>query len=107
MEYLLKVSAVIIIFYIMYKLFLQRDTFFESNRWFLIIGLLSSLIIPLFVIPVYINYTPVELPNFTINETVITENIENPFNLLDYLPIIYGLGIVFFSVKFCKLLSIL
>ncbi len=100
MEYLLKVSAVVAIFYISYKLFLQRDTFFESNRWFLIIGLLSSLMIPFLVIPIYIEYTPVDLSDFTINEQISTENIEKPFSILDYLPIIYGLGVAFFSIRF-------
>ena len=58
MEYLLKVSAVVAIFYISYKLFLQRDTFFEQNRWFLLLGLMTSFRIPFFVVPVYIEYTP-------------------------------------------------
>ncbi|WP_111308268.1 M56 family metallopeptidase [Confluentibacter sediminis] len=100
MEYLLKVSAVVAIFYLSYKLFLQRDTFFESNRWFLILGLISSLVIPFLVIPIYIEYTPVDLSNFTINEQISTEITEKAFNILDYLAIFYGLGVAFFSVRF-------
>ena len=108
MEYLLKVSAVVAIFYISYKLFLQRDTFFASNRWFLIIGLLSSLLIPFLVIPIYIEYTPVDLSNFIITEQIPTENIEKPFNILDCLPIIYGLGVVFLSIRFAiRLMSLI
>jgi bla regulator protein blaR1 len=99
MEYLLKVTAVVTIFYTIYKLFLQRDTFFESNRWFLIIGLISSLLIPFLVIPIYIEYTPT-FYNITINGQVSTEAIEKPFNILDYLPLVYGLGVVFFSGRF-------
>jgi bla regulator protein blaR1 len=99
MEYLLKVTAVVTIFYTIYKLFLQRDTFFESNRWFLIIGLVSSLLIPLLVIPIYIEYTPT-FYNITINGEVSTEVIEKPFNILDYLPLVYGLGVVFFLGRF-------
>src|SRR5690606_28943449 len=99
MEYLLKVTAIVTIFYIIYKLFLQRDTFFESNRWFLIIGLISSLVIPFLVIPIYIEYTPT-FYNVTINGQIVTETIEKPFNILDYLPLIYGLCVVFFSARF-------
>jgi len=107
MEYLLKVTAVVTIFYTIYKLFLQRDTFFESNRWFLIIGLIASLMIPFLVIPIYIEYTPT-FYNVTINGQVVTETVEKPFNVLDYLPLIYGLGIVFFSVRFfIQLLSLI
>ncbi|WP_100612485.1 M56 family metallopeptidase [Confluentibacter lentus] len=100
MEYLLKVTAVVTIFYINYKVFLQRDTFFESNRWFLIIGLIASLLIPFLVIPIYIEYTPVVFDNVTINGQVVTDTVEKPFNILDYLPLIYGLGVVFFSTRF-------
>ncbi len=54
MEYLLKSSAIIILFYLCYKLFLQRETFFTSNRWFLITGLFTAIAIPFIVIPVYV-----------------------------------------------------
>ena len=100
MEYLLKVSAIVAIFYLSYKLLLQRDTFFEVNRWFLIIGLVSSFAFPFIVIPVYIEHTPINLAVFTINETFATENAEQPFHILDYLSVIYGLGIIFFFGRF-------
>jgi bla regulator protein BlaR1 len=100
MEYLLKVAAVVTIFYGIYKLFLQRDTFFESNRWFLLMGLVSSLLIPLIVIPLYIEYMPVSFENILITEQHTTEIREKHFNIFDYLPFIYGLGVVFFAGRF-------
>lgn len=100
MEYLLKVSAVIAIFYLGYTLLLRRDTFFKTNRWFLLLGLVSSFIIPFIVVPVYIEYTPVDLSGLTINEVAAVENIQKPFTILDYVPIIYGLGVCFFSARF-------
>jgi bla regulator protein BlaR1 len=107
MEYLLKVSAVIIIFYGIYKLFLQRDTFFESNRWFLLVGLISSLLIPFIVIPIYVDYVP-SLYNITITEDVSIQNHDKLFNILDYLPFIYGLGVLFFLSRFSiQLLSLI
>ena len=54
MEYILKASAILSIFYICYRLFLQRETFYEANRWFLLLGLMTSALLPLMVIPVYI-----------------------------------------------------
>jgi bla regulator protein BlaR1 len=107
MAYLLKVSVVITIFYGIYKLFLQRDTFFESNRWFLLIGLLASLLMPFIVIPIYIDYAP-SFYNITVSEDVSIQNIEKPFHILDFVPFIYGLGVVFFSGRFLmQLLSLL
>src|SRR5690606_2692627 len=104
---LLKVSVVITIFYGIYKLFLQRDTFFESNRWFLLIGLLASLLMPFIVIPIYIDYAP-SFYNITVSEDVSIQNIEKPFHILDFVPFIYGLGVVFFSGRFLmQLLSLL
>src|SRR5690606_30024743 len=108
MEYLLKVAAVVTIFYGIYKLFLQRDTFFESNRWFLLMGLVSSLLIPLIVIPLYIEYMPVSFENILITEQHTTEIREKHFNIFDYVPFIYGLGVVFFSGCFLmQLLSLI
>ncbi|MEL0651099.1 M56 family metallopeptidase [Algibacter sp. TI.3.09] len=100
MEYLLKVSALLAIFYVCYKVFLQRDTFFNENRWFLILGIVTAFVLPFLVIPIYIEYTPVDVPNFNNIPTEVSENIETPFNILDYLPIIYLLGVIGFSIRF-------
>ncbi|WP_159017830.1 M56 family metallopeptidase [Algibacter sp. L3A6] len=100
MEYLLKVSALLAIFYVSYKVFLQRDTFFNENRWFLILGIVTAFVLPSLVIPIYIEYTPVDAPNFNNIPTEVSENIETPFNILDYLPIIYLLGVIGFSIRF-------
>ena len=105
MEYLLKVSALIAIFYVCYKLFLQRDTFFEANRWFLMLGLLTSFVLPFIVIPIYIEYTPITVPGILINEITPSAPAEKPFNPLDYLPLIYGLGVAFFTIRFLVQLS--
>ena len=99
MEYLLKVSVVIAIFYFSYKLFLQRDTFFESNRWFLLLGLFTAFFIPFIIIPEYVEYTPVSLTNYNFNNIVI-QNTENTFSLLDFLFSAYLIGLIFFSIRF-------
>ncbi len=100
MEYLLKTSALVAIFYLCYKLFLERDTFFESNRWFLLIGLVSSFIIPFLVIPIYVEQTSIDLSQYVFSNQIPQQNTEKPFNVLDYLPFVYLTGFVFFSVRF-------
>ncbi|GAA4960619.1 carboxypeptidase-like regulatory domain-containing protein [Algibacter aquimarinus] len=99
MEYLFKVSFVVVIFYFSYKLFLQRDTFFEQNRWFLLVGLITAFIVPSIVIPNYIEYVPIELPVEEYNYVAVT-NEKTPFNISDYLPFIYGIGVLCFLVRF-------
>ena len=45
--YFLKVNGLIILFYLMYVVFLRKETFFVSNRWYFLTGLVLSLILPL------------------------------------------------------------
>ncbi|WP_185956499.1 M56 family metallopeptidase [Changchengzhania lutea] len=100
MEYLLKVSALTIIFYTCYKVFLERDTFFESNRWFLLLGLLSAFVIPFYIIPNYIEYTPVATSNYSFNEVTAETNKESFFNFTNLLLGIYISGVIVFAIRF-------
>jgi len=109
MDYLLKSSAIIFIFYLCYKLFLQRDTFFESNRWFLLFGLITASCIPLIVIPIYIEYTPIPLSEFTVTNTSGTINSieEQSINYIQLITWIYFTGLAFFVGKLAiELLSL-
>ncbi|NLI72459.1 MAG: TonB family protein [Bacteroidales bacterium] len=45
--YLLKVNASIILFYLCYKLFFQRDTFWKMRRVYLLVSILFSFVYPL------------------------------------------------------------
>ena len=45
--YFRKVNGLIILFYLMYVVFLRKETFFVSNRWYFLTGLVLSLILPL------------------------------------------------------------
>jgi beta-lactamase regulating signal transducer with metallopeptidase domain len=84
--YFAKVNGLIILFYLMYVLFLRKETFFVSNRWYFIIGLLLSLVLPLITFTKTIWVEPAPLAEFypeiiPINST-ITENPiqENPID---------------------------
>jgi beta-lactamase regulating signal transducer with metallopeptidase domain len=48
--YIIKASGLIAVFYIAYHFLVRKETFFNSNRWFLLSGLLTSLLLPLFFI---------------------------------------------------------
>ncbi|MDR0713070.1 MAG: hypothetical protein LBF89_02240 [Bacteroidales bacterium] len=45
--YLLKVNVLLIFFYLIYLLFLRRDTFYVHHRWYLLSSMLSALFLPL------------------------------------------------------------
>ena len=95
MEYILKSSAVIILFYIFYKLFLQKETFFEVNRWFLVSGLILSITIPLVVIPIYvIKEVPILITN---SSTAAISNISAEaqlFTFYNIISLVYLIGVV-------------
>ena len=108
MDYLLKASAIIMLFYVCYKLLLQRETFFESNRWFLLIGLAVAIIIPTIVITIYIEYTPQTFEGYTIIEGTITQQTETPFDWSQLLFWLYSAGVIFFLCRlFIEFFSLL
>lgn len=45
--YILKSTLILSIFWGIYVLFLKRETFFYPNRWFLILGILTAILLPL------------------------------------------------------------
>jgi len=101
MDYLFKASLVIFIFYVCYKLFLQRETFFQTNRSYLLIGLIASVCIPFIVIPIYIDYTPSIIENLgTVSNAEIQQvSNETSFNIPNIIFTIYGIGALFFLSK--------
>ncbi len=106
MEYLLKSSAILSLFFICYQLFLQRETFFIGNRWFLLSGLILSALVPLIVIPIYVESTPVVLQDVPITNQnvsnsaiVYASQIETSFDFLKLISTIYIIGVIFFLGK--------
>ncbi|WP_434035267.1 M56 family metallopeptidase [Formosa sp. 4Alg 33] len=99
MEYLIKASAVICIFYSCYILLLQKETFFTANRWFLLSGLLITVLLPFVVIPIYINEIPqtLDLSQFT---TVEPTSQTSSLSWTTIASVIYITGVVFFLIRF-------
>ncbi|GAA4271146.1 M56 family metallopeptidase [Aquimarina gracilis] len=105
--YLLKVNLLISIFYLTYFLLLKRDTFFNINRHFFILGIIISILLPLveFSEIIYI-----ENPNTIISKEIPTTTQEfvlpntisevNQINWWFIGGIIYGLGLFLFSIRF-------
>ena len=100
MEYLLKASAVIAIFYICYNLFLQRETFFQSNRWFLLLGLITAFCIPFIVIPVYIEQTVAPIQDFILTENNMASISEKSISMKEIFSALYFIGVAFFFLRF-------
>ncbi len=112
--YLFKTSILLSIFYLVYYFLLKKDTFFTINRYFFLLGIVISLLLP-FLEFTTITYT--ENPNFSLSEnsTFITpvDNVLQAGNLSEQViskttPIswwqisfaFYGLGILVFFIRF-------
>ncbi|WP_299129096.1 M56 family metallopeptidase [uncultured Winogradskyella sp.] len=105
MEYLLKASAVVCIFYLCFQLVLKEETFFNHNRWFLLLGLVVALVFPFIVIPVYIPIETMSLPIYLVEPTesianYTPQNIEQPFNWVSLIPILYFIGFGVLCLQF-------
>jgi hypothetical protein len=102
--YLLKSSGLIATFYLSYYLFLRKETFFTSNRWFLLLGLFTSTLLPLVTLKKTIwveaapkNYDFAEIPLQTAAGTG-TASFEINWYLI--LIGIYVIGLLLFLFKF-------
>ncbi|MFB9080355.1 M56 family metallopeptidase [Flavobacterium procerum] len=121
--FILKSSGLLATFYFAYVLLLRKETFFNSSRWFLLAGLLTSVILPFVVYTkviwidpapapvvtvqnvampaenINLSTTDVQYPNASVSqETVQQESFEINWNWV-YLSI-YCFGFTAFMIKF-------
>ncbi len=108
--YLLKVNLILIAFYAFYWVFLRRNTFFQTNRMYLLLSVVVSFLMPF--IKIRHNYTfsqplPVtlnELQSETIKEAVyqpvLNAGTVATFNWMDVVAAIYLAGLIVFSARF-------
>ncbi len=99
MEYLIKFSAIITLFYLCYRLLLYRETFFEANRWFLLIGLMSATLLPYLTITTYAEQLPPSLVILEISTTATILPIKKSINWFLILNTTYFLGVFFFTIR--------
>lgn len=74
--YILKVNALLVLFYLVYQLALSRETFYKHSRWFLLSGLFVSLVLP------FVTFTKIEYYEV---KRMVSNSIEN--NEIQILPI--------------------
>jgi len=100
--YIAKSSSLILFFYCVYYFLLRKETFFNSNRWFLLSGLIIGAILPLlsYTKVIWIEADP------ALGTTIQSSLIEIPkkeapaFNWTYIIMSLYGIGFLVFIVKF-------
>ena len=101
--FLVKASGLIGMFYLAYYFLLRKETFFNSNRWFLLAGLITSVILPLVVFTkiVWVDPTPTTFDWSNIPMTTPTvENEAFEINWYIVFAFVYSIGILAFLMKF-------
>ena len=125
--FILKSSGLLAMFYFAYIFLLRKETFFNSSRWFLLTGLITSVILPFVVYTkiIWVEATPAPALDPIITTTTNVKNIptsnydvayykahykpttvsvveekkiEINWNLV--LAIVYGIGFLAFMIKF-------
>jgi len=89
-------------FYLSYHFLLRKETFFNSNRWFLLAGLISSVVLPLIVFKkiVWVDPSPTVFDWSKIPMTAPAESETFEINWYLVLAIVYSIGILMFLMKF-------
>lgn len=107
--YLVKTSGLLAVFLLAYHALLRKETFFNTNRWYLLAGLITSSLLPLltytkivWVDPAPMNqYQPLSLEHLMMlqqtNDATVTEFSINWF---DVFAGMYISGSLFFLLKF-------
>jgi len=100
--YLVKSSGLIGLFYLSYFVLLRKETFFNSNRWFLLAGLISSVVLPVVVFTkiVWVDPSPATFDWSKIPMTIPAENETSEINWYLIFAIVYSIGILVFLIKF-------
>ncbi|WP_291287996.1 M56 family metallopeptidase, partial [Flavobacterium sp.] len=73
--FIAKSSGLLVLFYVAYYFLLRKETFFNSSRWFLLAGLITSVVLPFLVYTkvVWIEPTPVvQAPTAVTAKTTVT-----------------------------------
>ncbi len=101
--YLLKSAACLVLFFAFYKLFLEKTSIHNFKRFYLSGSLLASFLIPLITFTSYVEVSPIIPVYSEVAPQMIFAETEKTINYWPFvLWTIYGLGVLFFSVKFFR-----
>ncbi len=100
--FIAKSCGLLILFYCAYYFLLRKETFFTSNRWFLLAGLITSIVLPFLVYTKEVWVDPNPMINLNLSEMNVTQPIEESFQInWNYVfLVLYTIGFLIFVFKF-------
>ena len=96
--YLVESGICLGLLYLIYTIFLSKETFFKTNRLYLLFSIPLSFIIPLLNMPSPFVTAPIIEPRYIFSP--ISGISANSLSLGDIVGIVYLLGVVFFLIRF-------
>jgi beta-lactamase regulating signal transducer with metallopeptidase domain len=109
-SFLIKANLLIIFFYLVYVLLLKKETFYTYNRFFLLFGLLLSVLFPLISIKKYVwvlaekKLDSASYPTYSEIQTSVVSQ-ESQINFQNVFLIIFFIGVLFLVYRFLKELN--
>ena len=107
--YLLKSAAILAIFYSIYRIFLEKETFFSTNRHFLIAGILCAATFPVLTFTQLVYIDPLPIDSLQIDESMLviksSEGAAASINWWQWGFYIYFTGFLIMSVRFLMQLA--
>ena len=105
--YLIKSSSLLLVFFATYHFLLKKNTFFNSNRWFLLVGIFCSILLPflsfqktVWVEPQVIPFEITNLEPNTIEFATPMQPIEAPELPWEMIVgLLYGTGVLVFLTQ--------
>jgi hypothetical protein len=102
--YLLKSSGLIATYFLAYHFLLRKETFFTTNRWFLMAGMITSVVLPLFFIKrvIWIESNPTPLvtnSSFVLQNLTIPVENSGSIDWIQVLWMVYIMIVIFLSIK--------
>ena len=109
LTFIWKSAVLISLFYIVYKSFLHKETYFKSIRYFLLAGIIAAVILPFIIVPIYVTTEFIQ-PDFQVMESLLMKNTVDSYSTFNWMNVLlfsYFVGAGYFLLRLCiQLLSI-
>tara|TARA_R110002012_G_scaffold61127_1_gene160364 strand:- start:5244 stop:7040 length:1797 start_codon:yes stop_codon:yes gene_type:complete len=101
--YILKSAAILTVLFAFYKVFLENTSIHNFKRFYLFGSLLAAFLIPLITFTSYVEVSPIIATYTEATPQVTHTEIEKTINYWPFvLWTVYGLGVLFFGIKFFR-----
>ncbi|WP_431241659.1 hypothetical protein ACQ9BO_16815 [Flavobacterium sp. P21] len=101
--YIAKSAGLVVMFFCVYHFLLRKETFFNTNRWFLLAGLGTSVLLPFLVYTKTILVNPTPVSNFVLSQVPLSQTTPKEVFVINWnyvLLAVYGLGFLILLIKF-------